>query len=214
MPQRRENTRICLIGAPGTGKSTLAQALVAKMKLQGLDVEFCPEYARTYFRQTGAPKNVFEQFVIFAGQCEREDELDVHDYVVADSASFMSDTFYSYMRFKQGKMGPDPKLDRAYAELQRLCVPRLKSFDHIFFIPCGHFDAGKDPTREYVSDQRILDRMMRGYLDYNLADYHVVGAVGLDQRLAEVMRVLADRGAIPSATAEGDGLPPTAVDHA
>jgi hypothetical protein len=200
--------KIAFIGAPGTGKSTLAQALVPKLKLLGLDVEFVPEYARSYLRRTGSIESPFENFVIHAGACEREDELDVHDFMVTDSASFLAETYFAYMRHKAGDAGVDPKLDRGQHELARMCLRRLRMFQNIFFVPQGHFNTGKDPTREYLSDQGLIDRMMRAYLDYHLATYHVVRAVGLARRVNEVMRVLVAREIIPAAKARGDGPPP------
>ena len=101
------NTRICFLGAPGTGKSTLAQALVPQMKLQGLDAEFQGEYGRTYLRRFGAPESLFEEFMIFNGNCQREDEMDVHDYVITDSASFNGAVYFSYVRHKLGLAAPD-----------------------------------------------------------------------------------------------------------
>jgi energy-coupling factor transporter ATP-binding protein EcfA2 len=187
--------RIAFIGAPGTGKSTLAQMLVPLLKMDGLDVEFCGEYSRIYLRRSGPPQTPFEQFAILAGACEREDELDIHDFVVCDSASFVSDVYFQYERLRNHRNADPVKLDRGYHEIVRMSRNRLKKFQHIFYVPVSDFGTGKDPSRIYVEDQRLLDRMLHAYLDYTLADYHTVQASSVDDRLREVRRVLHERDA-------------------
>jgi cytidylate kinase len=215
LPDTTSTIRIAIVGAPGTGKSTLAGALVPQIKCLHLDVEFCREAARDYLLRTGETESPLEQLIMMSAGIDREDELEVHDYVVGDSATFLSDVYFSYMRYKAGRLDADPKLDYAQTEIARVSRERLRRFHHIFYVPEQDFGRVKDPTRIYTEDQSVLGRMIRGYMDSNLVNYHVVKAVGVDRRVREVMKVLEARSAFPAqATARPTGRhrrPPVAV---
>lgn len=198
-------TRIAFIGAPGTGKSTLAGALVPQIKCLHLDVEFCREAARDYLLRTGDTESPLEQFIMMSDGIKREDELDVHDYVVCDSATFLSDVYFSYMRHRADRLGRDLKLDYAQTEIARVSRERLHRFHHIFYVPVQDFGQVKDPSRIYTEHQELISRMMRAYLDVNLVDYHVVKGVGVDKRVREVMKVLEARGAFPAEALAANG---------
>lgn len=190
--------QICFVGGPGTGKSTLAQALNVRLKLAGYDSEFCAEFARTYLRRSGPVASVFEQFVILAGASAREDELSIHQFSVSDSAAFLGEVYYQYERLlasRRGEAGDQTKLEQGLHELRRMCRKRLLKADHIFFVPGGLFDMASDPTRQYVGDQELLSRKIRAWLDSNDASYHVVEQHELEDRLDEVIGVLVARGA-------------------
>ena len=203
--QQRTVTRIAFIGAPGTGKSTLAGAVVPQMKCLHLDVEFAREASRDYIRRTGAPETPLEQFIMTAASIDREDSLDVHDFVVSDSASFTGDVYYRFERYVSGRTGRDDKLDYAQTEISRIAGERLHRFQHVFYVPVQDFGQIKDPGRIYTDAQSVLDRMLRAYLQVNLVDYHEVKAIGIDKRVREVMKVLEQRGAIPASVITSNG---------
>lgn len=193
LDDRNPTVRIAFIGAPGTGKSTLAGALVPQLKCLHMDVAFCAEATRDYILRTGAPETPLEQFIMTAASIEREDSLNVHDYVVCDSASFTGDVFFRFERYQRGRNSRDAKLDYAQAEIARMCLDRLHLFDHVFYVPTRDFGQVKDPTRIYVESQGMLDRLFRSYLDINLVDYHEVRSIGIGQRVQEVIAELVRR---------------------
>ena len=66
---------IGVIGVPGTGKSTVAQALQVEMGSTDLTTAVCPEYAREWIQRVGPPEHVaFQQQILFK-QKRREDTL-------------------------------------------------------------------------------------------------------------------------------------------
>ncbi len=60
--------KICVIGAPSTGKSVFAKNLAAHMSKEGLSCELVQEYASEYIQAVGAPSDAWEQLVISIGQ--------------------------------------------------------------------------------------------------------------------------------------------------
>jgi energy-coupling factor transporter ATP-binding protein EcfA2 len=198
-PRHPSHQFIAFVGAPGTGKSTLAQALNVQLKLENYDSEFAPEYARAYLRRSGPMLSPLEQFIVYAGATKREDELRVHQFVVADSASCMGAVYYQYERATNPGLVHTPeaelKMETALHELRRLCRARIKRVDHLFLVHPGDFETGDDPTREYMQHQDELGRRIEAYLYDNDADFYTIKAKNLGQRLQEVLDVLSKKGA-------------------
>jgi hypothetical protein len=187
--------KIYFVGAPGTGKSTLAQAVNVALKMEGHDAEFCAEFARTYLRSSGPPVSPLEQFVILSGASDREDELKIHNFTVCDSASFLSEVYYTYVIKRLSPDLSSAKIEQGLEEIRRLCRKRLLEAEHIFYVPPRLFDSGPDPTRAYTEDVEWLDERFKAYLTNNGADYTVVESIDLEERVAEVMASLRYRDA-------------------
>lgn len=196
-----DHQRVSFVGAPGTGKSTLAQAVSVHLKLMGLDVEYCSEYARAYLRRSGPIVTPFENFVTLAGNSAREDELRMHKMAVCDSAAFIAEVYYRHDWATLPLEGISTvKLENGLDEIRRLCRRRLRSTSHIFYVPLMAFDGGEDPTRRYEDDREQLDLMIRSFLDNNDAPYYTVTAAELDKRVEEVYNALEAAGALSEAT--------------
>ncbi len=77
---------INIFGGPGTGKSTLAAALFAKMKISGFSVELVSEYAKQMVFEDRGNVLKEDQLYIFAKQHRKLLVLrDTVDYVITDS---------------------------------------------------------------------------------------------------------------------------------
>lgn len=89
-----KTTVINLIGGPGTGKSTLAAELYAKMKRQGLDVEMVREVAKEW-AYDGKEIGPFEQLCILGEQIKKESALfGKVKYVVTDSPVLLGSYYF------------------------------------------------------------------------------------------------------------------------
>lgn len=79
----------------------MAQQLNVFLKLNGVNSEFAPEYAREFIIKYGEP-SLQDQFLIAVGQKETEDELAArHDVIVCDCTVFVS---HIYAYFAINKM--------------------------------------------------------------------------------------------------------------
>jgi nicotinamide riboside kinase len=183
--------RISFVGAPGTGKSTLAQALAVRLKLAGYDAEYCGEYARSYLRRSGPVATPFENFVTLAGNSAREDELQVHHLAICDSAAFIAEVYYRH----DWSTGDNDsistiKLENGLDEIRRLCIRRLRSTSQIFYVPLFSFESHPDPTRRYNDDRERLDLMIKSFLDNNDANYYTITSGDLEDRVDETFNHL------------------------
>ncbi len=89
---------ITFLAGPGCGKSTTSAGLFYHMKLQGLDVELVPEWAKKFAWQK-TPITPLQQSFLFGKQAQSEACLyNKLDYLVVDSSVLLSpayELFYS-----------------------------------------------------------------------------------------------------------------------
>ena len=68
--------RVAFVGAPDSGKTTLAKVLSAELNLAGCIPAYVHEYARDYItKYHKRPETVAEQFLVFYRQLERENDM-------------------------------------------------------------------------------------------------------------------------------------------
>jgi len=94
--------RICIYGAPGTGKSTIAAFIYATLKENHYNVEMVREHVKTWAYLNKKPES-FDQVYLFAEQLHAEDVLlrAGVDYVISDCPILFA-YFYSYLQKMPG----------------------------------------------------------------------------------------------------------------
>lgn len=200
MPRSHDSTvKICFVGGPGTGKSTLAHAVNVALKMRGVDCEHIPEYARTYIRQSGTPSHYLEQFPIIIGAMRREEEIEVHDMMIVDSASFIMMVYLTHYAPKGLSQDEQAKWEYHFNVMQGLARERLIWFDHIFYVPAGLFPVPlQDPSRFNPHDSVDVSAAIQTYLDANGVNYYTVAQTALQGRIDEVVAYLQETGALES----------------
>ena len=200
MQRVTETRNVCFIGGPGTGKSTLAQEVNVALKMHGYDSEFCSEFARAYIRQTRSTSqgiHYLEQFPITLETIKREEEHQGHEFVVYDSASFVAPVYTMFYRpdfaalSAKGRAEAERKWEFHYTIISRTARERLPRFSDVFFVPHGVFPATNDAYRANAHDSAALSAAFEAWLVSNGVRYHRVSADGLQNRVAEVLGVLA-----------------------
>lgn len=188
---------IGFVGAPSTGKTTLARAVANAAGLRGLSVEFVAEYARNYLQRFGSIDEQWEQLLIFDTQARREDDAirAGADLVIAETPAF---TGYAYgsigayspsAAFAYGsKRATDgAKCRKVMHTLHRWMTERLPLYSQIYYIP-PEIGMQMDGVRQESEAMRLrLDRVLRATLDLWVPTYITVKGT-VEDRMDTVLK--------------------------
>ncbi len=157
--------RICLFGGAGTGKSTLAAKIFAKMKSNEYSCELVQEFIKPWAYQKRFPKS-FDQLFIFASQLHAEDTFVHHvDHVVTDSPLLLQCAYAQHYNF----FGADElvslalKFEEKYPSLNFL----LERGENTYKENEGRFQNIEEAK---IIDEKIL-RMLVGHVDFHPVNY-------------------------------------------
>ena len=179
--------RIGIMGAPCTGKTTLARALTVHLMDKHHKVtEYIDEYARQFIWQYGIP-TVADQYFFFDIQLQKEDAVsEKTEYVICDSPIYLA---YIYLNLIVDYKNPK---DKFYLNsLHRKLLPLMQDrYDYVFYLPS---DGGiiDDGMRFHVTtDEQIkIDSKVKGFLDFYRIEYISLKGT-LDVKIAEICRHL------------------------
>lgn len=183
MPDKKKTKKIAILGGPGTGKTTLCKQLDVDYSLAGYISDVCLEFARSYIARYGIPTNIFEQFLLYEGQKQREYELKHCDIIFCDNATILN---YVY-----GLMSCDfknPKETYSLMKLFEWAMKDLPGYD-IFYIP-REFACEKDGIR-YQDDEFavVVDQKIKNFLDMMNVPYHIITG-DLSTRVEKVKEII------------------------
>jgi hypothetical protein len=171
-------TVINLIGSPGTGKSTIASELFAKMKWQGFDVELVSEYAKelVWEQRQETFKN---ELYIFAKQQHRLFRLNGKvDYIITDRPLILS-VFYNN---KYGD-GSENFKNIVFEEIEK-----FNNIDIFLNRTKPYVTKGRNETEE--ESKAFADEILKLVRDYN-KDCVVLDAVA-NETSNEIINILND----------------------
>lgn len=178
---------ITFIGAPSSGKSTLASQVHTEMKKLGKNSVFVGEAATDFIAEYGTPNSPSDQMVIFYKQLERERMfLDSKDYVICDSSSILN-YFYFRTLFPMSLSNKDIA---TINHLQKEILKTINSWDYIFYVP--PIDTNVDDGIRFHNKEQIskIDRWIKSYLEMENI-YHVdLSRYNLSQRVDEVIKLI------------------------
>jgi len=149
---------INLFGGPGTGKSTTAAGLFAKMKLEHLEVEFVTEYAKdmTWEKRYNV---LGDQLYMLAKQNRRLQRLkDQVDWVITDS-SILVGMIYC----------PNDYLPNHFRNLLFEVYHEYENINVFFNRGTKYNPVGRNQTEE---DAKKIDKKIKDLLDQNSLPYH------------------------------------------
>lgn len=168
-------TRVCFMGAPSTGKTTLARALAQRHK-----TEWMPEYGAEYWLERQVDRRItVEQFEDIAPEHNRREDalvLQSREYLFCDTNPI---TTYVFAKDYHGRAGP---------VLTRLAKEAEKRYDLFFLcdtdVPYADtWDRSGDQKRQWFQSQIMGDLAER-----RVPFFRVGGA--LEQRMEQVEVVL------------------------
>jgi HTH-type transcriptional repressor of NAD biosynthesis genes len=168
-------TKVCFMGAPSTGKTTLTRAMAKRH-----NTAWMPEYGAEYWLQHQVDRRItLEQFEEIAPEHNRREDalvLESNTYLFCDTSPI---TTYVYARDYHGRAGP---------ALTQLAREAEKRYDLFFLcdtdIPYADtWDRSGDQKRLWFQEQIIGDLAER-----RVPFFRVSGT--LDERIAQVETIL------------------------
>jgi nicotinamide riboside kinase len=153
---------VSIIGAPASGKSTLASSVHTELKKLGKNSIFISEVATDFIAEYGIPNTPQDQIVIFYQQWNREKMfLDSKDYIICDSSGILN---YFYFRGLFGSKLSNKDI-AIINHLQKEILRTINQWDYLFYIP-PILDNVDDGIRYHNKEQIIsLDRKIKSYLE-------------------------------------------------
>lgn len=166
--------KICVIGAPSTGKSAFARTLSAEMTKQGMSCDLIQEYGSTYVEQFGAPVHPWEQLAISMGQ-HLDEEKCTREYMVTDGATFATYVYAQRLIPQEVSQKEWPKYRHLLDVLRVVARTSLESYDLIFllthvFPPLADGVRLKDHLSKKVCQQ--ISRDLESYLRSERIEFH------------------------------------------
>lgn len=179
--------KIGIMGAPCTGKTTLAKQLSVELQYRWQRVaEYIDEYARQFVARFGVP-TVYDQYYFFEQQLKKEAQVSSRtEFLITDSPCYLSYIYGSkVMDTRNGK-------DRLYflALVERL-AEHLHRYDYTFYLPVTDNLVEEDGMRIHTTEEtRVdVDRRIQGFFAIYGVPYHTVNGT-LEERTRQIIAVL------------------------
>lgn len=176
---------IAIAGGPCTGKTTLAAALFAELKIRGYDYDLVTEEDRRLKKELGNFRSPFERFYMWRQQ-EREELRSVAlDGFVTDKP-----LFHYYVQARQ--YATEPRDDLAIRELFRMCL-EIKDRYQLIVMAEDPFEIPYKNDQSRKSDEawaRERHSLIRSFVEHFWPKKLLLVKGGLQERLAQVLQKL------------------------
>lgn len=189
---------IGIVGAPATGKSTLAEGVSYALKKQNSRVELVNEYARNFVAKFGVATPA-DQFHILLEQIGKEKKIRESDSImVTDSPYWLSLIYAMLCEY------PDGDKESYYiGKIINEILPIQRSYDLIFYLPLSETFYNKvgrkvnDGFRIHIEYNTLkqIDAMIKGFMDCFRIDYDIISSDDADERLKVAMHII-DKNAL------------------
>ena len=165
--------KIAFVGAPSSGKTTLAARIFAELLEQGVaSTGYVQEYAREYIGMKKPFKDIQHQSLITDEQIRREKQTAKCGFniMLCDSAVWLGNIYLDYRLEMYGKspeeMEMAEKWDNLYNDYNTLCDQYLKNYDLTVYVPLFTKKSNKNDFRIHDSEQSFeIDEMIVKKLD-------------------------------------------------
>jgi nicotinamide riboside kinase len=180
MNKSTDSKLICVIGAPSSGKSTLATSVHHSLKIRGKNSIFVGEAATDYIAEWGIPNSPMDQMVIFYKQLSRERMyLGSKEWIICDSSTILN---YFYFR-SLFPLCPGKKDIAAINHIQKEILKTLGQWYRIYYVPPIKHDHIKDGIRFHNQEEiSTLDSIIKSYLKMEQIDFVDLSDVDVNDR--------------------------------
>lgn len=182
---------ISIIGAPHSGKSTLATDLHTTLKINHDNSIFISEEASNFIAEYGVPSSPMDQMIIFYKQLNRERMfIGSKDYIVCDSSSLLN---YFYFR----SLFDNPLSNKDIASINHIQKEILKSINqwsYIFYVPPIKQKNVVDGIR-FHNEVEIsqIDNNIKCYLAIENIKYYDLSDIDMLNRKEYILSIIKNR---------------------
>lgn len=176
---------ITIIGAPSSGKSTLASSVHTELKKLGRNSIFIGEAASDFIAEYGIPNNPMDQIVIFYKQLNRERMyLNSKEYIICDSSGILN-----YFYFRGLFDNPLSNKDIAIINhLQKEILKTINQWTEVYYVP-PILDNTEDGIRYQDSDKIVkIDKWIKSYLELENITHKDLSKIDLDKRTDYIIK--------------------------
>lgn len=178
---------IGFLGAPCSGKSTLASELHTSLKISNKNSIFISEAATDYIAEFGIPTAPIDQMTIFYKQRQMENMyINTKEYIICDSSSILN-----YFYFRKSFNG-NLTLNNIAAinNIQKEILTSLNSWSFLFYVPPIQTDENDGIRFHDTSDIKQIDKNIKSYLDIENIKYIDLGDIPLDKRVETILKYI------------------------
>jgi nicotinamide riboside kinase len=180
---------ITFIGAPASGKSTLASDVHTELKKIGRNSIYITEAATDYIAEYGIPNTPIDQMTIFYKQTNRERMfIGSKEYIVCDSSGILN---YFYFR----KLFKNPLTNKDIAvinHLQKEILKTLNQWDYIFYVPVLELDSDDGIRYQDREEIRKIDKLVKNYLEIENIPYIDLSDIDMKKRQDYVVKLISN----------------------
>jgi len=182
-----ESKLITFIGAPSSGKSTLASDVHTGLKKLGKNSIFIAEVATDYIAEYGIPNTPEDQLVIFYKQTNKERiYIDSKEFIVCDSSGILN-YFYFRTLFNNKLSNKDIAVIN---HMQKEILKTINQWSYIFYVP-PILDNVDDGIRYQNVDQiNKIDTWIKSYLELENINHFDLSKVDLKKRTDFVLKTI------------------------
>lgn len=176
---------IAIGGGPCTGKSTLAAALFAELKIRGFDYDLVAEEDRKLKKEFGNFRNVFERFYMWRQQEREELRSSALDGFITDKP-----LFHYYAQARQ--YASEPRDDLAVRELFRMCL-EIKDRYQLIVMAEDPFEIPYKTDQSRKSDEtwaRQRHSLIRSFVEHFWPEKLFLVRGGVKERVSQVVQKL------------------------
>ncbi len=167
------NRKIGISGGPSSGKSEMANALTHRINTEfGGNAFHVAEFATTFIQKYHRTPTFQDQFFIWHGQHEREEDADTADIVVSDCPTFLS---YIYL-LHLNKEKYSSQVALYCAKMYKRALFDMQSYTDLIFLKIQEYTENNVRYQSHGEAQKIEGRIQQFMDDHRIpyteATYH------------------------------------------
>lgn len=178
---------ITFIGAPASGKSTLASDVHTELKKVGKNSVYIPEAATDFIAEYGVPNTPIDQMTIFYKQTNRERMfIGSKEFIICDSSGILN---YFYFR----KLFKNPLTNKDIAvinHLQKEILKTLSQWSYIFYVPIFEIDSDDGIRYQDREEIKQIDRWIKNYLEMENIPHIDLSNIEIEKRQDYVVKMI------------------------